>query len=93
MNLIPINQCDGCMRNLSIKNGIHREKDGSPYIMCTRDRYRGSRYLYELARLELSSGHENIAEELFEKAKICDWCGEKKQSGLGMCSNCGRFPK
>lgn len=31
-----INQCDGCRRGLKRdKTGIHHEKDGRPYMMCT----------------------------------------------------------
>ena len=33
------NQCDGCMRGLPITNGIHAERDGRPYMCCSRNRY------------------------------------------------------
>lgn len=33
-----VNQCDGCMANLPIKNGIHQDKKGMGFY-CTKDRY------------------------------------------------------
>ena len=33
------NQCDGCRRDLKLKDGIHYNEDGTPYIGCTKDVY------------------------------------------------------
>ena len=33
-----INQCDGCMRGLPVKDGIHFDGE-KPYMGCTKDRY------------------------------------------------------
>ena len=34
----PANQCDGCIRGLPLRGGIHYTGD-RPYMGCTRDRY------------------------------------------------------
>ncbi len=33
-----INQCDGCLRNLPVEDGIHWY-NAIPYMVCTKDRY------------------------------------------------------
>ena len=34
-----MNQCDGCRQELPVRNGIHYDKKGRPYMVCTKDRY------------------------------------------------------
>lgn len=43
-----INQCDGCHRKLKRdKTGMHREKDGRPYMICTEYQYQYRRNIFQ----------------------------------------------
>ena len=35
----PQNQCGGCQMGLRIVDGIHRRKDGKPYMVCMAKMY------------------------------------------------------
>ncbi len=36
-----VNQCDGCARELPVKQLIHVEGDGTPYMCCCKGKYKG----------------------------------------------------
>ncbi len=38
--MVEVNQCDGCRNGMPIVDGIHRNKNGTCFMMCTGDRYK-----------------------------------------------------
>lgn len=36
-----LNQCDGCMNGLTVKNGMHLDSNDRPIMVCTKKRYQG----------------------------------------------------
>lgn len=36
-----INQCDGCRTNSPLRNGLHVNPQGTAFMACQKDRYRG----------------------------------------------------
>lgn len=61
------NQCDGCRRGLAVKDKIHIEKDGMPYIGCSSSLYEKSdRPSCKAAVAFHCEAYESLANEIFE---------------------------
>ena len=35
----PLNQCDGCMAGLPLRNGLHIDTDGKALMLCQKSKY------------------------------------------------------
>ena len=62
-----MNQCDGCVAGMPIKDGIHYDKSGNPFIGCTSEAYMTNKEI-DLEKLKKLPDGSNCTINWFEES-------------------------